>query len=125
MSIRNITMGIAAVTVSAIALNLNIAHATQPVVGAVEQAVDGKDIYMKSCKECHGVLGAPTKASLRKYEKIQNFTDSSFFTKRKDSELIEAIDKGKGRDMKGFSEKLSKEEIHAVMLYIHTLAKKA
>ena len=125
MSIRNITLGITAVMVSAIALNFNSAHATQPIVGAVEQAVDGKDIYMKSCKECHGVLGAPTKASLRKYEKIQNFTDSSFFTKRKDSELTEAIEKGKGRDMKGFSEKLTKEEIHAVMLYIHTLAKKA
>ena len=125
MKIRNVTLGITAVMVGAIALNFNNAHATQPVVGAVEQAVDGKDIYMKSCKECHGVLGAPTKASLRKYEKIQNFTDSSFFTKRKDSELTEAIEKGKGRDMKGFSEKLTKEEIHAVMLYIHTLAKKA
>ena len=125
MKIRNITMGISAVMIGAIALNFNSAHATQPVARAVEQAVDGKDIYMKSCKECHGVLGAPTKASLRKYEKIQNFTDSSFFTKRKDSELTEAIEKGKGRDMKGFSEKLSKEEIHAVMLYIHTLAKKA
>ena len=125
MKIRNITMGISAVMVGAIALNFNSAHATQPVARAVEQAVDGKDIYMKSCKECHGVLGAPTKASLRKYEKIQNFTDSSFFTKRKDSELTEAIEKGKGRDMKGFSEKLTKEEIHAVMLYIHTLAKKA
>ena len=125
MKIRNITMGISAVMIGAIALNFNSAHATQPVARAVEQAVDGKDIYMKSCKECHGVLGAPTKASLRKYEKIQNFTDSSFFTKRKDSELTEAIEKGKGRDMKGFSEKLSKEEIHAVMLYIHTLVKKA
>ena len=125
MKIRNITLGMATVMVGAIGLTLNSADGTFPSKRTVEQAVDGKDIYMKSCKECHGVLGAPTKASLRKYEKIQNFTDSSFFTKRKDSELVEAIEKGKGRDMKGFSEKLSKEEIHAVMLYIHTLAKKA
>ena len=125
MKIQHITMAITAVTVWAVALNHNSAHATVPFTSVREQGVDGKEIYLKSCKECHGVLGAPTKASLRKYEKIQNFTDSSFFTKRKDSELIEAIEKGKGRDMKGFSEKLSKEEIHAVMLYIHTLAKKA
>ena len=125
MKIQHITMAIAAVTVWAVALNHNSAHATVPFTSVREQGVDGKEIYLKSCKECHGVLGAPTKASLRKYEKIQNFTDSSFFMKRKDSELTEAIEKGKGRDMKGFSEKLSKEEIHAVMLYIHTLVKKA
>ena len=124
MKIRHITMAITAVSVWAIALNHNSAHATVPFTHVSEQAVDGKEIYLKSCKECHGVLGAPTKASLRKYEKIQNFTDSTFFKKRKESELIEAIEKGKGRDMKGFSEKLSKEEINAVMLYIHTLAKK-
>lgn len=124
MKIRHITMAITAVSVWAIALNHNSAHATVPFTRVSEQAVDGKEIYLKSCKECHGVLGAPTKASLRKYEKIQNFTDSTFFKKRKESELIEAIEKGKGRDMKGFSEKLSKEEINAVMLYIHTLAKK-
>ena len=125
MKIQHITMAITAVTVWAVALNHNSAHATVPFTSISAQAVDGKEIYLKSCKECHGVIGAPTKASLRKYEKIQNFTDSSFFTKRKDSELTEAIEKGKGRDMKGFSEKLTKEEIHAVMLYIHTLAKKA
>ena len=125
MKIQHITMAITAVTVWAVALNHNSAHATVPFTSVSAQAVDGKEIYLKSCKECHGVIGAPTKASLRKYEKIQNFTDSSFFTKRKDSELTEAIEKGKGRDMKGFSEKLSKEEIHAVMLYIHTLVKKA
>ena len=125
MKIQHITIAITAVTVWAVALHRNNAHATVPFSIVSEQAVDGKEIYLKNCKECHGVLGAPTKASLRKYEKIQNFTDSSFFTKRKDSELTEAIEKGKGRDMKGFSEKLSKEEIHAVMLYIHTLHKKA
>ena len=125
MKIRNVTLGITAVMVGAIALNFNNAHATQPVVGAVEQAVDGKDIYMKSCKECHGVLGTPTKASLRKYEKIQNFTDSAFFKKRKVSDLVEAVERGKGRDMKGFTEKLSKEEIIAVVAYIQTLVKKA
>ena len=124
MKIRHITMAITAVSVWAIALNHNSAHATVPFTRVSEQAVDGKEIYLKSCKECHGGLGAPTKASLRKSEKIQNFTDSTFFKKRKESELIEAIEKGKGRDMKGFSEKLSKEEINAVMLYIHTLAKK-
>ena len=123
---RSMTMGIAVAAIGAIALAKQAAHATQPPVArrtvqAVVQAVDGKAIYLKSCKECHGVLGAPTKAALRKYDKIANFTDSKFFTTRKDADMLKAIEKGKGRDMKGFADKLSAEEMKAVLEYIHTL----
>jgi len=96
-----------------------------PDAPLVAQGVDGKEIYLKSCKECHGVLGAPTKASLRKYDKIPDFTSPEFFKTKKHEELIEAVEKGKGRDMKGFAEKLNKEEIKAVVVYVHTLEKKA
>ena len=62
--------------------------------------------------------------SLRKYNKIPDFTDPAFFRKREHSALLEAVVKGKGRDMKGFADKLSKAEIQAVVVYIHTLEKK-
>jgi mono/diheme cytochrome c family protein len=115
-------MGIIAGTIGAVTLHQHPAYAKQPSPGpSVLQEVDGKAIYLKSCKECHGVLGAPTKASLRKYDKIPDFTDSKFFTSRKDSELLNAVEKGKGRDMKGFADKLSAEEMKAVVEYIHTL----
>ncbi|HVS59499.1 MAG TPA: c-type cytochrome [Gemmatimonadaceae bacterium] len=118
----SIIMGIAAVAIGAITLHQRVAHAKQlPPIPDGVQAVDGKAIYLKSCKECHGVLGAPTKASLRKYDKIANFTDSKFFTTRKDADMLKAIEKGKGRDMKGFADKLSAEEMKAVLVYIHTL----
>ena len=126
--IRSIIVGTIATAVGVIVLERNVAHASPVgrVLAAVDahQAVDGKEIYLKSCKECHGVLGAPTKAALRKYDKIGNFTDPEFFAKRKEAELIESVEKGKGRDMKGFAEKLSKEEIKAVVAYIQTLQKK-
>ena len=125
MKIRSIIVGAIATAAGVILLERNVAHASPPVVvGAAHQAVDGKEIYSKSCKECHGVIGAPTKASLRKYDKIPNFQDPEFFKNKKDSELLEAIEKGKGRDMKGFTDKLSKEEMKAVLAYIHTLEKK-
>lgn len=124
MNLTRLVMAATAVAVGAIALDHGFAHAKPPRARAIEHEVDGKEVYLKSCKECHGVLGAPTKASLRKYDKIPNFTDPEFFTSRKDSTLMVAIDKGKGRDMKGFADKLSMEEMKAVMLYIHTLAKK-
>ena len=124
MTVRSITVGIIATALGVIALRRNVAHASPALsVSGTQQDVPGKDVYLKSCKECHGVLGAPTKASLRKYDKIPNFTDPEFFKSRKDAELIEAVEKGKGRDMKGFADKLSKDEIKAVVGYIHTLQK--
>ena len=89
------------------------------------QAVDGKEIYLNRCKECHGVIGVPTKASQRKYDKIPNFTDPEFFKSKTDAELVKSVTEGKGRDMKGFAEKLTKDEIKAVVEYIHTLEKKS
>ena len=124
MNLRKIAIGISAVTVGALTLHHQTAQAKPAVARDSWQEVDGKAIYLKSCKECHGVLGAPTKASLRKYDKIPNFTDSAFFKKHEHSALLEAVEKGKGRDMKGFADKLSKAEIQAVVVYIHTLEKK-
>lgn len=126
MRLSSIIVGTIATGFGVLALERNVAHASPPIgVRAAHQAPDGKEIYAKSCKECHGVIGAPTKASLRKYDKIPNFQDPEFFKGKKDSELLEAVEKGKGRDMKGFADKLSKEEIKAVVEYIHTLEKKA
>mgnify|MGYP001795798885 CR=1 FL=1 len=87
------------------------------------QVPDGKAIYLKSCKTCHGVLGEPTKTALRQDDKIPNFTNPEFFKDKKDADFRESVSKGKGKNMKGFAEKLSKEEIGAVVEYIHTLHK--
>ena len=87
------------------------------------QTADGKAIYLKSCKECHGVLGKPTKASLRKYDSIPDFSLSAFFAGKEDAALAKPVRDGKGRDMKGFKDKLSIDEIEAVSRYIRTLAK--
>lgn len=103
---------------------LLIALAVLPSVGAA-QGADGKAIYLKSCKECHGVLGRPTKASLRKYDSIPDLSLAEFFAKRDDAELLKVVRDGKGRDMKGFKDKLSVEEMEAVTRYLRTLVKTA
>ena len=122
MNRRNMVLGFTAVAVGAVIMYHNVAPAG---VLLTQQEIDGKEVYLKSCKECHGVIGVPTKAALRKYEKIKNFTEPEFFKTRKESELLESVEKGKGRDMTGFADKLSKDEIKAVVAYIHTLEKKA
>jgi len=125
MQNRVLSVVLTVATVGAVIMYHGRAPAAEVDTPGIQQGVDGKEIYLKSCKECHGVLGAPTKASLRKYDKIPDFTDPAFFKTKKHEELLEAVEKGKGRDMKGFSEKLTKEEIKAVTLYVHTLEKKA
>ena len=87
------------------------------------QEPDGKAIYLANCKQCHGVLGEPTKAAMRKYDKIASFRSEAFFTSRSDDSLRAVVRNGAGRDMKPFKEKLSPAEIEAVVKYIHTLAK--
>jgi mono/diheme cytochrome c family protein len=89
----------------------------------LSQEPDGKQLYLKNCKQCHGVLGAPTKAAQRKYEDIASFVDPAFFDQRSEDSIVTVLKNGKGRDMKPFTDKLSEPEMHAVARYIRTLAK--
>lgn len=84
---------------------------------------DGKTLYLKNCRQCHGATGQPSAQSKKKYAKIKDFTDPDFFKTRSDDSLRVAVEKGVGRDMKGFGAKLSKEDIGAVVEYMHVLAK--
>ena len=118
-----ITLGLVALSAALVPRLARPAEA-RPLPQLTEQQVpDGKAVYLKSCKTCHGVLGEPTKTALRQDDKIPNFTDPAFFKDKKDEEFREAVAKGKGKNMKGFADKLSKEEIGAVVEYIHTLHK--
>ena len=123
---KRISLALGIVTAVGVGVAARAAHAKpREYYGTLAaQGVDGKAVYLKSCRECHGVVGAPTKASLRKYDKIPDFTNPKFFEAHPHDELYKAIEKGKGRDMKGFAEKLSPDEMKAVLEYIHTLAKK-
>ena len=98
------------------------AVATVPL-RALAQEPDGKQLYLKNCKQCHGVLGAPTKTAQRKYEDIASFVDPAFFEKRSEDSIVTVLKNGRGRNMKPFTDKLSEPEMHAVARYIRTLAK--
>ncbi len=89
---------------------------------AVLQTPDGKAIYARNCKQCHGALGNPPKTAIRQYKNIATFTHAAFFTAHPHKELIEAVTNGKG-DMLASKDKLTTAEIEAVVTYIHTLAK--
>ena len=94
-----------------------------PALPLIKQEPAGKAVYLANCKQCHGVLGQPTKAAERKYDHIASFTDGAFFDKRSEDSIVTVLKNGKGRDMKSFKDKLSDAEMHAVAQYIRTLAK--
>ena len=99
-------------------------RAVSPAALAASQEADGKALYLEHCKACHGVLGAPTKQSLKKYKKMPNFTDAAFFAGRSDDSLLVVVKKGAGRDMKALADKLSADEMRAVSKYIRVFVKK-
>ena len=125
MKTRYIFAAAAAAVVGLAAPHANEARATTPALSSynLPQEPDGKAVYLKECKQCHGVLGAPTKTALRKYDKIPDFTQAAFFKEHPDKELLDAVTNGKGADMKSFSDRLEKDEIQAVLAYVKTLAK--
>lgn len=95
---------------------------SRPSAGAVLDP-DGKALYLKNCKQCHGVLGAPTRAGLNLDAKTPNFTLAAAFVGKSDTDLRTAVANGKGKNMAAFSDKLSAEEISAVVAYLRTLPK--
>ena len=123
---KAVTMALALSVAVAGTVVVTAAHGAQRSDAGVLSGLptsDGKAIYLKNCRQCHGATGQPSAQSKKKYPKIKDFTETDFFKMRSDDSLRVAVEKGAGRDMKGFGAKLSKEEIGAVVEYLHVLAK--
>jgi mono/diheme cytochrome c family protein len=85
------------------------------------QAPDGQALYREHCKECHGAAGRPTKQARDKYKDVKTL-DAAFLNARSDDSLLAVLKHGAkdGKEMKSFKEKLSAEEMAAVVKYVRT-----
>src|SRR5574342_771320 len=85
------------------------------------QGPDGQALYREHCKECHGAAGRPTKTALGKYKEIKAL-DATLLSTRSDDSLLAILKHGAkdGKEMKSFKEKLSPEEMTAVVKYVRT-----
>lgn len=100
--------------------------ATVLVAGSIAYAVtlsfaanapNGGDIFREKCSMCHGVDGTGFPAI-----KTPNFTDAKWQKAHSDKELMSAIENGvKGTAMVSFKDKLSHQEMTAVLKYIRSL----
>ena len=83
------------------------------------QAPDGKPLYLKHCRSCHGTTGTPTNQAKREHPDIRAL-DAAFLSKIPVDSVVAVIANGfeKGDEMKPFRKKMTAEEILAVARYV-------
>ena len=96
------------------------------ILAAVGTAVlaegpDGKALYQSKCASCHGADGVAKEVWAKKG--AHNFNDPAWQKEKSDESLYKATAEGiKEKMMPAYKEKLTKEEIDAIVKHIRTLA---
>ncbi|MEP9410057.1 MAG: c-type cytochrome [Candidatus Brocadia sp.] len=84
--------------------------------------IDAKKLYMTHCKTCHGEDGHPTDLGLGLG--AREFADAEWQAKTTDEQIIKQINDGTPEKMMPFKEKLSQDEIKALVSVIRGFGKK-
>jgi cytochrome c553 len=91
------------------------------MTGRAADAVDAKTNYNKYCRICHGEDGK-AQTGMGKTLKIRDFTDPKVQESFTDEKITKTIKDGVKKDdrvvMKSFSDKLSDDEIKALVKYV-------
>jgi cytochrome c oxidase cbb3-type subunit 3 len=88
----------------------------------VSMPPDGVELFASKCAKCHGQDGRGTPKYLKKGQK--DFTDAQWQKSRTDAQLTKAVVEGKGDFMPAWKDKLSAEEIKALVGQIRAFGKK-
>ena len=108
-------------------LLLGTAASILTLAASAARAADAPETWGKNCAACHGADGAGhTKAG--KMLGAKDLTDAAYQKSFTDDEAFKSVKEGfkdtTGKDkMKPFSDKLSDDEIKALVAYVRTLAK--
>ncbi|MEX1186855.1 MAG: NrfD/PsrC family molybdoenzyme membrane anchor subunit [Gemmatimonadaceae bacterium] len=85
------------------------------------QIEEGRAVYRRNCRTCHGATGEPSAETKRKYSTIPTLSDSAFLAGLSDDSMLVVLRNGKGKDMKSWSDILTEAEMAAVVSFIRTL----
>jgi len=86
-----------------------------------ELLLDGKMIYNKNCRSCHGKLGDGTGSGSKELETIPTDFTNPVFLNQTDGSMFWKISEGRD-EMKTYKKKLSEEDIWLVVNYIKKFA---
>lgn len=105
-----------------VALAATTLGAPRPDARALREAQDpdGKALYLKNCRKCHGVKGVPSEQARKKYEDIESLADPAFLSKVSDDSMVTVMINGVD-DMKSFKDKLTPDEMMAIAKFVRTL----
>ncbi|MCF6158870.1 MAG: c-type cytochrome [wastewater metagenome] len=109
-----------AVTSSAVILGMAVYFSGNSIIRAAN--IDAEMLYMSHCKTCHGTDGKPT--DLGEGLGARDFTDPQWQTKITDEQIIKQITEGSAGQMFPFKDKLSEEEIKALVPIVRGFGKK-
>lgn len=93
--------------------------ASVSVLSAQQPADSAAAVYARSCARCHGSTGTPSPGMVRLME-VKDFADSTVMATVADSALSRAISEGTG-GMPGYKDRLTADQITALVGYIRTL----
>jgi len=85
-------------------------------------AQDPTQLYNKNCKNCHGPVGGEPTAVMKARMNPPKLFDVDFLAKTDDARFMKAMMKG-GEKMKPLEEKMTKQEMEAVMKFIKDYVK--
>jgi len=101
----------------------SVSFAAAPVASAAASPApdSAQDVYLDKCAVCHAKDGSGNTAKGKKV-KAKDLR-SPEVQKMTDSELTNAIGKGKGQDMDGFEKELGADMVKQLVAYCRSLAK--
>lgn len=84
--------------------------------------IDAKKLYMTHCKTCHGADGKPTDLGVGL--EARDLTDAAWQAKATDEQIIKQINDGTPEKMMPFKEKLTPDEVKALVPVVRSFGKK-
>jgi mono/diheme cytochrome c family protein len=84
--------------------------------------IDAKKLYMTHCKTCHGENGQPTELGVGLG--AREFANAEWQAKTPDEQIIKQINDGTPEKMMPFKEKLTPDEIKALVSVVRSFGKK-
>lgn len=114
-------LGISVLSIAAYAVFILVSGSANTSQASAPPQQSAQDVYLDKCAVCHGKDGSGNTAKGRKV-KAKDLR-SAEIQKMSDEELIDAVSKGKGKDMDGFQKELGADMIKQLVAYCRTLAK--
>lgn len=84
--------------------------------------IDAKKLYMIHCKTCHGADGKPTDLGVGL--EARDLTDAAWQAKVTDEKIVKQINDGTPEKMMPFKEKLTPDEVKALVPVVRSFGKK-